>query len=353
MNEASCEETCQHWPAPNSMWSWLAGESAARQSPGMRRSEATLWPWSSEETSGSHLSELFESGPRRHPLPARSRCAAGPGVIAGTNGAAANRAPSRSAPSCGDPTFGHAWRGGAASMASTPTGNLHNGRLKQLTRDQTTGEFMVNVGAWTEEQARNAPTASTLASALGADDLTVAVGLVDLQPGDTLLLCSDGLTRHVADERIAQVLGRAADAQSACRELVADALDGGGSDNITVVVARTQGLRANRPVPGARHVTATEVLPRLTLPAPPPAAPDRPAPQPHEIGARGRRDARHRRRTGRDRPPAPDPPSARRCAPGSAFRPRRGGSSPGRQANGRKSPPLRGPDPEPPPVQPA
>lgn len=117
---------------------------------------------------------------------------------------------------------------------------LHKGRLKQLTRDQTTGEYMVEAGVWTEEQARKAPTASALVSALGGDDLTVAVGLVDLQPGDVLLLCTDGLIRHVPDERIAEVLGRAADAQSACRELVADALDGGGSDNITVVVARMQ-----------------------------------------------------------------------------------------------------------------
>ena len=94
---------------------------------------------------------------------------------------------------------------------------LHKGRLKQLTRDQTTGEYMVDAGAWTEEQARKAPTASALVSALGGDDLTVAVGLVDLQPGDVLLLCTDGLTRHVPDERIAEVLGRAADAESACR----------------------------------------------------------------------------------------------------------------------------------------
>jgi protein phosphatase len=118
---------------------------------------------------------------------------------------------------------------------------LHKGRLKQLTRDQTTGEYMVDAGAWTEEQARKAPTASALVSALGGDDLTVAVGLVDLQPGDVLLLCTDGLTRHVPEEHIAEVLGRAPDAQSACRELVAEALDGGGSDNVTVVVARTQG----------------------------------------------------------------------------------------------------------------
>jgi serine/threonine protein phosphatase PrpC len=45
----------------------------------------------------------------------------------------------------------------------------------------------------------------------------------------------------VADDRIAEVLGRSSDAASACRELVAGALEGGGSDNITVVVARMQG----------------------------------------------------------------------------------------------------------------
>jgi protein phosphatase len=68
--------------------------------------------------------------------------------------------------------------------------------------------------------------------------MTPSVGLVDLQPGDTLLLCTDGLTRHVPDERIAELLGRAGDAESACRDLVEAALAGGGHDNVTVVAAR-------------------------------------------------------------------------------------------------------------------
>ena len=114
---------------------------------------------------------------------------------------------------------------------------LRKGRLRQLTRDQTAGEFMVNTGAWTEEQAKKAPFSGTLASALGGDEMTPAVGLVDLQPGDTLLLCTDGLTRHVSDDRIAEILGRAGDAESACRELVEAALAGGGHDNVTVVTA--------------------------------------------------------------------------------------------------------------------
>ena len=118
---------------------------------------------------------------------------------------------------------------------------LHKGRLRQLTRDQTTGEYMVDAGVWTQDQANKAPMGGTLVSALGGDEMTVAVGLVDLQPGDVLLLCTDGLTRHVSDARIAEILGRAPDAETACRELVADALAGGGHDNVTVIVARIQG----------------------------------------------------------------------------------------------------------------
>jgi protein phosphatase len=118
---------------------------------------------------------------------------------------------------------------------------LRKGRLRQLTRDQTTGEYMVDAGAWTEEMARKAPLGGALVSALGADELTPAVGLVDLLPGDILLLCTDGLTKHVPDERITQILAGAADAETACRELVTAALEAGGTDNVTAVVARMLG----------------------------------------------------------------------------------------------------------------
>jgi protein phosphatase len=115
---------------------------------------------------------------------------------------------------------------------------LRKGRLRQLTRDQTTGEYLVDAGAWTEEQARSAPLASALASALGSEELTPVIGLVDLQPGDTLMLCTDGLTRHVPDERIVELLSGAASAEAACRALVDAALAEGGTDNITTVIAR-------------------------------------------------------------------------------------------------------------------
>jgi protein phosphatase len=114
------------------------------------------------------------------------------------------------------------------------------GRMQRLTRDQTLGDFMVSVGAWTEDQARMASTAETLASAIGGSELEPVVGLIDLAPGDSLLLCTDGLTKHVSDERIANALTRAESAESTSRALLSDALAGGGTDNVTVVVVRTR-----------------------------------------------------------------------------------------------------------------
>jgi protein phosphatase len=113
------------------------------------------------------------------------------------------------------------------------------GRLQRLTRDQTLGEYMVSLGAWTDEQARMSSTAETLASAIGGSDLEPVVGLIDLVPGDCLLLCTDGLTKHVSDEDIARALARADSAEVTSRSLVGDALAGGGTENVTDVVVRT------------------------------------------------------------------------------------------------------------------
>ena len=61
---------------------------------------------------------------------------------------------------------------------------------------------------------------------------------VDLVAGDIVLLCTDGLTAHVSDERIAEIVGQAGSAEAACRHLLQAANEGGGSDNVTVVVVR-------------------------------------------------------------------------------------------------------------------
>jgi protein phosphatase len=115
---------------------------------------------------------------------------------------------------------------------------LRRGELKQFTRDQTVGEFMVDAGLLSEEQAKKGGLHDVLTHAIGGDDSTPSIGLVDFEPGDVLLMCSDGLTKHVSDGAIQEVLEEAATAEEACRRLLDGALAGGGSDNITVIVAR-------------------------------------------------------------------------------------------------------------------
>lgn len=115
---------------------------------------------------------------------------------------------------------------------------LRGGRLMQLTRDQTFGQYLLDSGAMTETQVAESPMGKTLASAVGSSEVHPAVGLIDLEAGDTLLLCSDGLTKHVTNDDVLRLLRDATSAQGACEALVQAALAGGGSDNISVVVAR-------------------------------------------------------------------------------------------------------------------
>jgi PPM family protein phosphatase len=126
---------------------------------------------------------------------------------------------------------------------------LRRGRLMQLTRDQTFGQYLVDSGVMTEAQAQTSPMGSTLASAVGSSEVHPSIGLIDLEPGDTLLLCSDGLTKHVSNDEVARILREAASARAACEALVASALSGGGSDNISVVVARAGTLEEPAPAP--------------------------------------------------------------------------------------------------------
>ena len=115
---------------------------------------------------------------------------------------------------------------------------FRNGALRQLTRDQTVAEELVDQGVMTEEQATRSGLKNVLTSALGGSEIKPSLGLVDLARGDALLLCTDGLTKHVTDQTITAELGRGEGAEATCRRLVDDALAGGGSDNVSVIVAR-------------------------------------------------------------------------------------------------------------------
>ena len=117
--------------------------------------------------------------------------------------------------------------------------HLRGGRLTRLTRDQTIGAFLLDEKAMTEQEVEQCGYNNVLSSAIGSAEMTPAVSELTLQQGDVLLLCTDGLTKHVPEKQIASVLAKAANAEAACRELIDLALADGGRDNITVVVANT------------------------------------------------------------------------------------------------------------------
>jgi serine/threonine protein phosphatase PrpC len=117
-----------------------------------------------------------------------------------------------------------------------------DGQLTQLTRDQTIAQELVDQGILTRAQAPHTQFAHVLSSALGADTAEPVVTRLQADWNNVHLFCSDGLTKHVSDEQIAERLRTMTSAKQVCEQLLQDALDGGGTDNITIIVG-TQARR--------------------------------------------------------------------------------------------------------------
>ena len=115
---------------------------------------------------------------------------------------------------------------------------LRDGALTQLSRDQTMAQELVDLGVFPRIEAAAPQLARTLSSAIGGPQTAPAVTSLTQRWGDVGLLCSDGLTRHVPDEQIRARLLEGRSARETCEALLQDALDGGGRDNITVVIGR-------------------------------------------------------------------------------------------------------------------
>jgi serine/threonine protein phosphatase PrpC len=116
---------------------------------------------------------------------------------------------------------------------------LEGGRLRQLTKDHSLVQRLVDIGQITPEQARYHEHKNVITRSLGARTNAPAGAeamTLHLKRGDRLLLCSDGLMAHVEDSAIAEILARRHDPMEAGRELVVAANAGGGSDNISVIV---------------------------------------------------------------------------------------------------------------------
>jgi len=121
-----------------------------------------------------------------------------------------------------------------AHVGDSPAYLFHAGQLRRLTRDHTAGQQLIDVDPRAAARFRH-----VLTRCIGGADngSKPDVGRYRLADGDRLLLCSDGLTDMVDDAAIAEELGREASSGEVCQALVERALDRGGRDNVTVVVA--------------------------------------------------------------------------------------------------------------------
>ena len=115
---------------------------------------------------------------------------------------------------------------------------FNDGKLTQVSRDQTMAQELVDQGVFTRADAERSRFAHVLSSAIGGKSVAPQVTRLRADWGNVHLFCSDGLTRHVTDERIREVLGTMTSARQACETLLEEALAGGGSDNITMVIGR-------------------------------------------------------------------------------------------------------------------
>lgn len=121
-----------------------------------------------------------------------------------------------------------------------------DGVLRQVTRDQTMAQDLVDRGALPPERLSVSPFRNVLVSAIGGDEAVPEITRLDVRHlGCVVLLCSDGLTKHVPDERIAEQLRTMESSEQLCRALLELALEDGGSDNITVLAGRAR--RPERP----------------------------------------------------------------------------------------------------------
>jgi protein phosphatase len=115
---------------------------------------------------------------------------------------------------------------------------LRDGVLTQVSRDQTMAQDLVDQGILTRSDAQGSRLAHILSSAVGGSQAAPVVTHLEQSWRNVGLLCSDGLTRHVSDDRIRERLMAMTSARQVCEDLLQDALDGGGSDNITIIVGR-------------------------------------------------------------------------------------------------------------------
>jgi len=149
---------------------------------------------------------------------------------------------------------------------------LRSGKLKQLTRDQSLVQMLVDQGLMPADEAERSSKKNILLQAMGTtDDVRAAIGQVGLRSGDRLLLCSDGVSNAIAFAELREILANSPPGL-ACERLIQLANDRGGEDNLTAMVALFDGKSLAAPAP-AETVTATFSVIKDFGPLPKPAEP--------------------------------------------------------------------------------
>jgi protein phosphatase len=117
---------------------------------------------------------------------------------------------------------------------------LRSGRLERMTTDQTMAQAMIDSGTMSREAAEASRFRNVLLSAVGGTSLDLDVTTADLHRNDRWLLCSDGLTKHVTDEEIRDILAADHGSQTTCEKLIDLTLKRGAEDNVTVIASRAR-----------------------------------------------------------------------------------------------------------------
>jgi serine/threonine protein phosphatase PrpC len=180
---------------------------------------------------------------------------------------------------------------------------FRDGELERLTQDHSLVEELVRRGKLTAEQAAEHPQRSIITRALGPEaTVEVDTWTYPVRAGDVLLLCSDGLTSMISEERVAEILGSTDDLGIAADELIDHANEAGGRDNITVVLFRLEAVGSDGAGTDQPTMAGVKAPPAPSAPKAPRArsrsrrAPlaraSRTRPEPTN-GARPRRDRRY------------------------------------------------------------
>ena len=147
----------------------------------------------------------------------------------------------------------------AAQVGDSRAYVVRDGVARQLTRDQSVVQSMVDAGELTEEEAESSRGRNVILQAMGTSPhVEVDVTYQELRRGDTILICSDGLSGEVSRDELGRAAAEITDLPRLCSHLIERANESGGPDNITVVAARVDGEGVSAPT--ARDTVERQVF---------------------------------------------------------------------------------------------